>query len=99
MPCVLGHALYLQATCDLLRRRIPLMRTRAEVLTPIQHTNSQYHVPEIGKKIAYKAKGTKLGHADLQWACSEAAVLFCRAHPAGQKSLTRLEKTHGKGTA
>src|SRR2546426_1029943 len=27
--------------------------------------------------------GTKLGTASLQWACSEAAVLFLRHHPAG----------------
>jgi hypothetical protein len=26
-------------------------------------------------------------------------VRFLRAHPAGQKSLTRLEKTHGPGNA
>ena len=40
------------ATRDLLRRRMPLMRTRAELLAHIQHTNSQYNLPEIGKKIA-----------------------------------------------
>jgi transposase len=43
--------------------------------------------------------GTKIGHASLQWAFSEAAVLCLRNHPQGQKSLTRLEKQHGKGKA
>lgn len=43
--------------------------------------------------------GTKIGHADLTWAFSEAAVLFLRAHPAGQKYLARLEKKHGTGQA
>ena len=43
--------------------------------------------------------GTKIGHAALTWACSEAAVLLLRDHPAGQKSLARLEKKHGKGKA
>jgi len=43
--------------------------------------------------------GTKIGKAYLTWAFSEAAVLCLRAHHAGQKSLTRLEKKHGKGTA
>ena len=43
--------------------------------------------------------GTKIGHAYLQWAFSEAAVLFLRANPAGQKDLGRLEKQHGKGKA
>jgi hypothetical protein len=31
------------------------MRKRAEVLTHIQKTNSQYNLPEIGKNIAYTA--------------------------------------------
>src|SRR6266581_6041339 len=44
----------MRATRDLLRRRIPLMRKRAELLTHVQQTNSQYNLPEIGKKIAYK---------------------------------------------
>jgi hypothetical protein len=32
-----------------------LMRKRAELLAHIQNTNSQYNLPEIGKKLAYKA--------------------------------------------
>jgi transposase len=43
--------------------------------------------------------GKKMGNASLKWAFSEAAVLFLRNNPAGQKSLARLEKTHGQGTA
>jgi transposase len=43
--------------------------------------------------------GTTIGHAYLTWAFSEAAVLLLRDHPAGQKSLARLEKKHGQGTA
>src|SRR3989475_5801553 len=193
----------MRATRDLLRRRIHLMRKRAELLTHVQQTNSQYNLPEIGKKIAYKTNrpgvaerfadpavqksvevdlalldyydqllrdlelaivktakqhdantlyllqtvpgigkilslvllyemhdiarfprvqdfvsycrlvkcakesagkrygtsGTKIGNAYLKWAFSEAAVLFLRANPAGQKYLSRLEKKHGKGKA
>ncbi len=44
-----------RATRALLRRRCPLMRQRAELLAHRQNTNSQYHLPEIGKKVAYKA--------------------------------------------
>ena len=33
--------------------------------------------------------GTKIGHAYRTWAFSEAAVLFVRANPAGQKDLAR----------
>jgi hypothetical protein len=43
--------------------------------------------------------GTKSGHADLKWAFSAAAVLVLRDHPAGQQSLTRVEKKPGTGTA
>jgi hypothetical protein len=33
------------------------------------------------------------------WAFSEAAVLFLRDNPEGQKFLSRLEKKHDKGKA
>jgi transposase len=63
----------LRATRDLLRQRRHLMRKRAEVLTPIPNTTSQYHLPEIGKQIASKA------HRD--------GVAERCADPAVQKSL------------
>jgi transposase len=47
----------------------------------------------------YGSAGTKIGNAYLQWAFSEAAVLFLRNNPTGQNYLARLEKTHGKGKA
>jgi transposase len=47
----------------------------------------------------YGTSGAKIGNASLKWAFSEAAVLFLRANPAGQKYLTRLEKKHGQGKA
>jgi len=203
LPQAYVYPAAMRATRDLLRRRMHLMRKRAELLGHIQNTNSQYNLPEIGTKIAYKANrdgvaerfldpavqksievdlalidhydrllrdmeltilktakqhdaqtlsllrpvpgigeslslvllydihdmprfprvqdfvsycrlvkcakesagkrygtsGTKIGNASLQWALSEAAVLFLRAHPAGQKFLARLEKRHGQGKA
>src|SRR5215831_11129712 len=45
----------MRATRDLLRRRCHLVQKRAELLAHIQNTNSQYNLPEIGKKLAYKA--------------------------------------------
>jgi transposase len=193
----------MRATRDLLRRRMHLMRKRAELLAHSQKTNSQYNLPEIGQKIADKANragvaerfpelavqkslavdlalighddqmlrdmelavlktakhhdahtlylrrtvpgigemvrlglrydihdlqrcprgqdfvsycrlvkgakesagtrdgtsGAKMGNASLKWAFSEAAVLFLRANPAGQKVLARLEKKHRQGQA
>jgi transposase len=203
LPQAYVYPANMRATRDLLRRRMYLTRKRAELLAHIQNTNSQYNLPEIGKKLAYKANrdgvaerfpdpavqksmevdlallgsydpllndlelhivkaakqhdantlyllqtvpgigkilslvllyeihdiqrfpsvqdfisycrlvkcakesagkrygtaGTKMGNAYLKWAFSEAAVLFLRDHPAGQKYLTRLEKKHGRGKA
>ena len=203
LPQAYVYPAAMRATRDLLRRRVHLTRKRAELLGHIQNTNSQYNLPEIGKKIAYKANrdgvaerfpdpavqksievdlaligyydqllsdveltivqtakqhdahtlyrlqsvpgigkilslvllyeihdirrfprvqdfvsycrlvkcaqesagkrygtsGAKIGNAYLKWAFSEAAVLFLRHNPVGQKYLTRLEKKHGKGKA
>ena len=203
LPHAYVYPAEMRATRDLLRRRVPLMRQRAELLTHVQQTNRQYNLPEIGKKIAYKANrdgvaerfsdpavqksievdlalighydhllrdvelsvlktakqhnantlyllrtvpgigeilslvllyeihdierfprvpdvvsycrlvkcakesagkrygtsGTKIGNAYRKWAFSEAAVLFLRNNPAGQKYLARIENTHGQGKA
>src|SRR5512138_864150 len=45
----------MRATRDLLRRRCHLGRKRAELLAHLQNTNSQYNLPDFGKKLAYKA--------------------------------------------
>jgi transposase len=47
----------------------------------------------------YGTSGKQIGNAHLQWAFSEAAVLFLRHNPAGQQYLARLENKHGKGKA
>jgi transposase len=45
----------MRATRDLLRRRRHLSRKRGELLAHVHNTNSQYNLPAIGNKIAYKA--------------------------------------------
>lgn len=55
LPMAYVYPPEMRATRDLLRRRMYLMRKRAELLAHVQNTNSQYNLPEIGKKIAYKA--------------------------------------------
>jgi transposase len=55
MPQAYVYPAEMRATRDLLRRRMHLMHKRAELLSHIQNTNHQYNLPEIGKKIAYKA--------------------------------------------
>jgi transposase len=42
----------MRATRALLRRRLQLMRHRAELLTPVRRTTRRDHLPEIGKPLA-----------------------------------------------
>jgi transposase len=55
LPQAYVYPAAMRATRDLLRRRMSLVRKRAELLTHVQQTNSQYHLPDLGKKIADKA--------------------------------------------
>ncbi len=48
----------MRATRDLLRRRCHFVRKRAELLTHIQNTATQYLLPPFGKKIAHKRNRT-----------------------------------------
>jgi len=73
LPQAYVYPAAMRATRDLLQRRIHLMRKRAELLTHVQQTNSQYNLPDIGKKIAYKA--------------NRAGVAERFADPAVQKSI------------
>jgi transposase len=57
-PQASGYPAARRATRDWLRRRLSLRRQRAALLAHVQNTNSQYHPPEIGKKLAYKANRT-----------------------------------------
>jgi hypothetical protein len=68
----------------------------------VQDVVSYGRVVTCAKESAGKrdgVSGTKIGHAYLKWAFSEAAVLFLRNHPVGQKLLARFTQTHGKGKA
>ena len=58
-----------RATRDLLRRRLPLARTRGALLAHIHNTTSQYHLPAIGTKIAYQAH-----RAGVAARCADPAV-------------------------
>jgi transposase len=59
----------MRAIRDLLRRRMPLARQRGELLAHVHNTNSQYHLPAIGKKLADKTN--RDGVAER---CAEPAV-------------------------
>ena len=47
----------------------------------------------------YGTQGNKIGNAHLKWAFSEAAVLYLRDNPKGQKYIAKLEKRMSKGKA
>ena len=55
MPQAYAYPADMRSTRDLLRRRMHLMRQRAELLGHVQLTNQQYNLPEIGRKIAYRS--------------------------------------------
>jgi transposase len=73
LPQAYVYPAAMRATRDLLRRRRHLTRTRAALLAHIQHTNSQYNLPEMGKKLASKA--------------NRAGVVERFSDPAVQKSV------------
>ena len=50
-----------------------------------------------GKKLG--TGGAKIGNVHLKWAFSEAAALFLRNNPEGQKHLRRVAGRHGKAKA
>jgi transposase len=54
-PQAYAYPATVRATRDWLRRRLHLVRQRAERLTPIRQTNSQGHLPALGKPLTSKA--------------------------------------------
>ena len=56
LPQAYVYPAEMRATRDLLRRRVHLPRQRAALRAHLQQTNSQDHLPEIGKQLASKAK-------------------------------------------
>jgi len=57
---------------------------------------------KCAKESAGKRTGTsgkKIGNTYLKWAFSEAAVLFLRNNPQGQRYLKKLASKHGKPKA
>jgi hypothetical protein len=75
IPQAYAYPARMRATRDLLRRRMHLMRKRAELLAHIQNTNSQYNLPEIGVKIAYKANREGIAERFSQPAVAKSIAL------------------------
>lgn len=68
----------------------------------VQQFASYARLVKCSRESAGKRMGTggaKIGNVHLKWAFSEAAVLYLRGNPEGQKYLARLTRKHGKGKA
>ena len=83
-------------------------------LTILYEVHDIRRFPSVGQFASYarlvrcsrasagKIKGTaghKIGNAHLKWAFSEAAVLFLRKNPDGQRLMKRLRSKHGNAKA
>jgi transposase len=53
LPYAYAYPKGLRETRDLLRRRMYLVRKRAELITHVVNTNTQYNLPPFGKKLMY----------------------------------------------
>jgi transposase len=69
LPHAYVYPAEMRATRDLLRRRMHLMRQRAELLSHVHNTTSQDHLPEIGTNLAYQAN-----RGGVAARCADAAV-------------------------
>jgi transposase len=82
-----------RATRDLLRRRIQLMRQRAALFAHVQKTHSQYHRPEIGKKIASKANREGIAERFADPAVQKSIAVDLALITSDDQLLTDLERT------
>jgi transposase len=101
-----AHTLYLLQTVPGIGKILSLVLLyeihQIERFPSVQDFASYCRLVKCSKESGGKRLGTsgkKIGNAHLKWAFSEAAVLFLRNNPQGQKLLRRLEKKHAKGKA
>ncbi len=92
VECIFVYPPEMRSTRDLMRRRTYLVRRRADLLAHLQNTNSQYNLPEFGKKIARKRhrEGIAQAFADrfehVQDFCSYFRLVKCAHESAGKRS-------------
>jgi len=101
-----AHTLYLLQTVPGIGQILSLVLLdeihQSDRFPRVQDFASYGRLVKCAKESAGKrsgTSGTKIGNAHLKWAFSEAAVLFLRDNPAGQKFLARLENKHRQGQA
>ncbi len=83
----------MRSTRDLLRRRMYLMRERADLLAHVQNTNSQYNLPELGKRLAYKTHRLGVAERFLDPAVQKSVAVDLALIDHLDKTLNDLELT------
>jgi transposase len=91
LPQAYVYPAAMRATRDLRRRRMHLRRKRAELLAHIQNTNSQYNLPAIGKKLAYKANRAGVAERFLDPAVQKSIEVDLALIDTDDRLLTPLE--------
>ena len=101
LPMAYVYPRAMRATRDLLRRRCYFMRKRAELLTHIQNTASQYTLPTFGKKLRAKAQradvAAQFGEPDVHKSIETNLALldhYDRLLTDLELHLTRSAKVH-----
>ena len=84
----------MRATRDLLRRRMHLARTRGALLAHVHNTNSQYTLPAIGKKIAYKANRDGVAERCADPAVHKSIASRSRPHRPTDDASAARRRTH-----
>jgi transposase len=92
-PLAYVYPAQMRATRDLLRRRMYLMRERAQFLAHVQNTNSQYNLPELGKRIAYKTHRVGLPERFIDPAVQKSIAVDVALIDYLDKTLNDLELT------
>lgn len=82
----------MRATRDLMRRRNHLMRKRAELIAHIQNTNSQYNLPEFGKRVSKKHERTDIAAHFPDPEVQQAITLDCTLIDYYDELLPKLER-------
>src|SRR5262249_48147214 len=90
-----------RATRDLLRRRTFFVRQRAQLLTHVQNTNSQYNLPPIDKKLSFAGnrdadeRAGRFAHASTQQSV-RADLCLADAYDAQIRALELHLTRHAK---
>jgi len=82
----------MRATRDLMRRRNHLMRKRAELIAHIQNTNSQYNLPEFGKRVSKKHERDGIAAHFPDTEVQKAIELDCTLIDYYDELLPKLER-------